>query len=132
MYSEVNDMGKQRKYTPEFKIKIAKMCVEENKAAQAIAKKYDISHSVVMRWRDWYTDFGESRFYEKHRGTKSGNPYAALHTSKHLTEEERLKLENLKLRIENERLKKGYMVKGVGASKEFVTILDVNMKSLKN
>ena len=49
-----------------------------------------------------------------------------------LTEEERLELENLKLRIENERLKKGYTVKGGGVNKEYVTILDVNMKLSKN
>ena len=54
--------------------------------------------------------------------------FSALHTSKKLNKEERLELENLKLRIENERLKKGYVVKGVGANKEFVTILDANMK----
>jgi hypothetical protein len=55
-----------------------------------------------------------------------------LHTSKSLSREERLELENLKLRIENERLKKGYMVKGVGVSKEFVTTLDANTKSSKS
>ena len=41
-------------------------------------------------------------------------------------------LENLKLRIENERLKKGYQVKGGGANKEYVTLNDVNTKSLKH
>ena len=45
-----------------------------------------------------------------------------------MSETERLKLEIAKLRVENERLKKGYVVKGVGVSKEFVTIKDVNMK----
>ena len=33
-----------------------------------------------------------------------------------------------KLQIENERLKKGYIVKGVGASKEFVTLKDLNSR----
>jgi hypothetical protein len=33
------------------------------------------------------------------------------------------------LKIENERLKKGYTVKGVGADKEFVIISEKNMKS---
>ena len=42
---------------------------------------------------------------------------------------ERLELENLKLRIENERLKKGYTVEGVGANKEFVISYDKNTKS---
>ena len=34
----------------------------------------------------------------------------------------------MKLKIENERLKKGYLVKGVGADKEYVTFLEENMK----
>ena len=33
-----------------------------------------------------------------------------------------------KLQIENERLKKGYTVKGVGAGKEFVTLSEMNSK----
>ena len=36
--------------------------------------------------------------------------------------------EIITLRIENERLKKGYTVKGVGARKEFVTTFDKNTK----
>ena len=38
----------------------------------------------------------------------------------------------MKKEIEIARLKKGYVVKGVGAEKEFVTILDKNMKQLIN
>ena len=34
-----------------------------------------------------------------------------------------------KLEIENERLKKGYLVKGVGATKEFVTGREKSLKS---
>lgn len=45
-----------------------------------------------------------------------------------MTEEERLRLMVEKLQIENERLKKGYIVKGVGASKEFVTLRDLNSR----
>ena len=37
-----------------------------------------------------------------------------------------------KLEIENERLKKGYWVKGVGANKAYVTAYDETMKSLKD
>ena len=33
-----------------------------------------------------------------------------------------------KLEIENERLKKGYQVKGVGVNKEFVSSKDANTK----
>ena len=57
-----------------------------------------------------------------------GNHFAGLHTSKTLTETEKLKLQLAKLEIENERLKKGYQVKGVGVNKEFITTKDVNTK----
>ena len=57
-----------------------------------------------------------------------GNKFAALHTCKSLSTEDELRLLVEKLEVENERLKKGYMVKGVGANKEFVTAKDANMK----
>lgn len=50
------------------------------------------------------------------------------HSSKSLTEEEKLRLLVEKLEIENERLKKGYIVKGVGADKVFVTLRELNSK----
>ena len=59
---------------------------------------------------------------------RPGNHFASLYTSKTLTETEKLKLKLAKLEIENERLKKGYQVKEVGANKEFVTIKDANTK----
>ena len=42
--------------------------------------------------------------------------------------EEELELKLLKKEIELMRLKKGYVVKGVFAKKEYVSISDVNMK----
>ena len=73
---------------------------------------------MICRWVKEYIAEGESAFIPKGH---SGNPFAALHVSKKLSELERLRLMVAKLEIENERLKKGYMVKGVGAAKEFVT-----------
>ena len=61
-----------------------------------------------------------------------GNHFAALHVSKNLSELERLRLMVAKLEIENERLKKGYWVEGVGANKEYVTGKGKTTKSLKN
>ena len=49
-----------------------------------------------------------------------GNHYAALHTSNNLSEIEQLRLTVAKLEIENERLKKGYLVEGVGADRVYV------------
>ena len=39
----------------------------------------------------------------------------SLMKKKNLTDIEKLELENMKLRIENERLKKGYLMKGDGS-----------------
>ena len=57
-----------------------------------------------------------------------GNHFSALHRSKSLSEIDKLKLTVEKLQIENERLKKGYITKGVGARKVFVTLKDLNSK----
>ena len=62
----------------------------------------------------------------------TGNPYAALHRSKSLSEVERLRLMVAKLEVENARLKKGYWVEGVGANKEYVTGKGKTTKSSKN
>ena len=125
-------MGKHRKYTPEFKIGIVKKVIEEHIGINEIARQNDMDDHVVRNWLKNYQEYSESYFYEEHRGNHKGNPYAALHRSKSLSKEERLELENLKLRIENERLKKGYMVKGVGANKEFVFGKEQSMKLSKN
>lgn len=117
-----------KKYTAELKIAVVKKVIEEHIGIREIARQNNTSEHAVRVWLKRYQEYGEAYFYEEHRGSKRGNPYAALHTSKSLSNEERLELENIKLRIENERLKKGYMVKGVGANKEFVITKDVNMK----
>ena len=121
-------MRTNRKYTPEFKIRCAKEVLEGKKSQTEIALENGMTDRNVCRWVKNYQEHGEEYFYQEHRGNNGGNPYAALHTKKNLSELERLELENLKLRIENERLKKGYMVKGVGANKEFVTFKDKNTK----
>ena len=54
------------------------------------------------------------------------NEYQSLNATKNKIEE--LELELMKKDIEIARLKKGYMVKGVGAEKEFVTTFDKNTK----
>ena len=80
--------------------------------------------------RDWVKLYNEGLLETGRK--RAGNPFAALHTSKSLSKEERLELENLKLRIENERLKKGYLVKGGGVNKEYVSISDANTRSSRS
>ena len=116
---------KKRVWTKEDKLKIIKRYSEEHLSARELGRIYNADHSMICRWIREYTAKGDAAFEKEKR---SGNKYAALHTSKNISETERLKLEIAKLRVENERLKKGYVVKGVGVNKEFVTIKDVNTK----
>lgn len=115
---------KKRKWTKEDKLKIVKRYSTEHISAKELGRIYEADYSMICRWIREYAAEGDKAFEKR----KSGNKYASLHTSKNLSEIERLKLEIAKLRVENERLKKGYMMKGVGAKKEFVTTKDVNMK----
>ena len=96
------------------------------------ANKYDIHVRVLSRWRRRYQEFGLDGLRSqtgkaKHQG--KGNHLSRLQLKKYKTREEELELENLKLKVEVARLKKGYRVKGVGSKKEYVTIKDLNTKS---
>lgn len=113
--------GKNRRYSIEEKLRVVKLYLEEHVGLKEIKQNENIVHSVILSWVNNYLENGEKGLVNK---KKTGNQFAALHTSKSLSVEERLRLENMKLRIENERLKKGYQVKGVGANKEFVITKD--------
>lgn len=121
--------GKNRKYTVEEKLKVVRMSLEEHKSQNEIAELTGINESTFRRWIYAYLENGEEGLKNK---KKTGNKYAALHTSKKISEVERLKLELMKKDIEIERLKKGYTVKGDGVEKEYVTINDANTQSSKN
>lgn len=116
--------GKNRKYTYEFKLKAVEKYLNEHRSFNSIAAELNIAEKRVRDWVKLYNEriLGTGR-------KKPGNPFSALHTSKSLSKEKRLELENLKLKIENERLKKGYLVKGGGVNKEYVTIFAANTRS---
>ncbi len=116
----------RRVWTPEQKAEIVNKHLNDHVSLRSLEKEYQADRSMICKWVKKYVAEGESSFV--HKG-HPGNPFAALHSSKNLTELERLRLMVAKLEIENERLKKGYMVKGVGASKEFVTGSEKSMKS---
>ena len=117
--------GKNRSWSYEERLRIVKRYLEEGIGQVALAKEESISRGMLHKWITQYLDGGEDSLETKR---KTGNKYAALWTSKSLTEEERLRLIIQKQEIEIERLKKGYLVKGVGVNKEFVTIQDVSSK----
>ena len=96
--------GKNRKYSYEFKLQVMKDYFDDHLSRPEIMTKYDISNGTFEVWKKNY----QKGILKEGRIHNRGNKFSALHTSKSLTKEERLELENLKLRIENERLKKGY------------------------
>ncbi len=116
-----------RKWTKEEKLKFIKLHLEDHKSLLQIEKEYSVGNGLVSTWVKKYLEEGEEAL-ESHKG----NPYAALHTSKSLSEVDRLRLIVAKQEVEIARLKKGYWVEGVGASKEYVTGSEKNTKSSKN
>ena len=109
--------GKNQTHTKEEKIKYVKMMLEEGYSAQRIEKEYGISHSLTDIWKRKYLEFGEDSLENK---KKPGNPLMKYSRRKKLTKEEQLEYENMKLRIENELLKKGYLMKGDGSIVKFM------------
>ena len=118
---------KPRKWSKEEKLKLVLLHLNEKVSLMQIEKEYSVSNGLVSTWVKKYLNGGEAALV-----SRSGNPYAALHTSKSLSEVERLRLIVAKQEIEITRLKKGYWVEGVGANKEYVTGNGKSTKSLKN
>ena len=90
-----------------------------------ICEKYNLSRSVIWRWIKKYEESGINGLKSNTGKSKAGK---GLHLIKPKNKIEELELELMKKEIEIARLKKGYMVKGVGAEKEFVTTFDKNIK----
>ena len=118
---------KARKWSKEEKLKLVLLHLNEKVSLMQIEKEYSVSSGLVSTWVKKYLNGGEEALV-----SRRGNPYAALYTSKTLSEVERLRLIVAKQEIEIARLKKGYWVEGVGANKEYVTGNGKNMKSSKN
>ena len=114
--------------SPEEKEQIVLRCINENIPFKKIGDELGISDTTISKWVRTYEKDGIDGLKSKTGKCGSGNPYAALHIKKNLTEVERLRLELAKKEVECERLKKGYSVKGVGRGKEYVTISKKNSK----
>jgi len=100
-----------RYWSKEDKLKIINEVLINCKSSEEVAKEYDISSGMLRNWIIKYNQYGESSLENK---KKPGNPLVKYSSKKNLTDIEKLQYENMKLRIENERLKKGYLVKGDG------------------
>lgn len=108
--------------TPEEKEKILNEYLINHVSLEKISKEQNIDLSLLKRWKKKYLENGIS-------GLKSNSGYHRKGKNvKPKNREEELELKIMKLEIENARLKKGYLVRGGGDQKEYVTTLDKNMK----
>lgn len=114
-----------RYWSKEDKLKIINEVLINCKSTEEVAKEYDISGGMLRNWIIKYNQYGESSLENK---KKPGNPLMKYSSKKNLTDIEKLQYENMNLRIENERLKKGYLVKGDGS---VVVFKKQNKKNLK-
>ena len=117
--------GKNKYWTKEEKLKLIKEHLEMHVSTLEITNREHISNGMYNNWLRKYLELGEKGLENK---KKPGNPLAKYCNKKNRTEMEKLEYENMKLRIENERLKKGYMVKGDGQVVIFNGLNNKNMK----
>lgn len=121
-------MGKKgtphRKWSKEEKLQYIRLHLEEQISLMEIERKYGVRGSLAAAWVKRYLEEGEDALEPK-----NGNPYAALHRSKNLSEVDRLRLTVAKQEVEIARLKKGYWVEGVGVKKEYAAGSEKNTKS---
>lgn len=117
--------GKNRYWPKEEKLKLVKEVIEEHKSTIEVSNRENISNGMFNNWIKNYLEKGEDGLLNK---KKPGNPLAKYSNRKYLTDMEKLQYENMKLRIENERLKKGYLVEGDGQVVVFSGSKNKNLK----
>lgn len=98
----------------------------KGETAVKLQKEYDLPDNYLYRWINKYKNEGYDGLKSNVGKSKGGNRGIGVRKPKNKIEE--LELEIMKKDIEIARLKKGYMVKGVGQKKEYVTTLDKNTK----
>ena len=103
--------GKNNYHSKEEKIKYVKQMLD-GRSCWEIEREDGINHSITNNWLKKYNEKGIEGLENK---KKPGNPLCKYSNKKNLTDMEKLQYENMKLRIENERLKKGYILKGDGS-----------------
>ena len=108
--------------TPEEKEKLVLEYFDSKVGYRKFAESYDICPSIFAKWIKLYRESGINGLKSKTGKTRTGKGNFKR------TEIEQLKEDLLKKEIELMRLKKGYVVKGVGAKKGYISISDVSIK----
>lgn len=123
------------KYTLEERLEIGRQIYSHQLTVNEAAVKYDINHYTArdyMRYyRDKYNLPAMNSLYAKSQVPASTEPkpkkYVKYDDLESLSKEELID-EVIKARVEAERTKKGYKVKGDGQEKEFINLNNTNSK----
>lgn len=120
--------GTNRYWSKEEKLRIVKRWLDGEADQREISRQESISYKMYRVWIKRYEAEGIAGLENK---IKPGNPLVRYQRKKELTDLERLEYENMKLRIENLRLKKGYTEEEVRAIRQKKSS-GKNTKSSKN
>ncbi len=103
--------GTNKYWTKDEKYEVIKPLINSEKGLSQIAKERSINSGMVHKW---YKAFLENGMDGLNNKRKPGNPLLKYQRRLILSDLEKLEYENMQLKIENERLKKGYQIKGDG------------------
>lgn len=104
-------------WTTEEKYELIKPLLNMEKGSRTYSREIGINSGLLYSWVKKYRENGMEGLINK---KKPGNPLVKYSRKKELNKEEQLEYENMKLRIENELLKKGYLMKGDGLIVKFM------------
>lgn len=107
--------GKNRYWSKETKYEYVQLILSGKISSIELGKQNNVSNGMISTWVKKYQEGGIEALENKR---KPGNPLAMYQNKKELTEIEKLEYENMKLKIENLRLKKGYTTEEVMALKQ--------------
>lgn len=107
--------GTNKTWSAKEKYEVIKPIIDHEISCTQRAKNLNMDKGMIAKWVRLYLDGGIAALENKR---KPGNPLSKYSMRKELTEIEKLEYENLKLRIENERLKKGYTSKEADLAKQ--------------
>lgn len=103
-------------WSKEEKYEFVKLIIAGENSAMELARANGMkSNGMLINWVKKYQEGGIEALENKR---KPGNPLTKFQRRKALTPLEELQYENMKLRIENERLKKGYTTEEVMALRQ--------------
>lgn len=108
---------KYKHWSAEEKYEIIKPVLCMEKSSVRVTKETGINNGLITAWIHKFRENGIEGLKNK---KKPGNPLTKYNSKKNLSKEEQLEYENMKLKIENELLKKGYLMKGDGTIVKFM------------